>query len=124
MTCGGQCGLSDRNPQHLDGQAPVERFALQPRSLALWPPPLLAFAGRVGLGVEARSQKHPMLAVRGPDPVDTLTQPRPRLKMKPRAKQVKRLIVTCLELQELDSRRSGRLGRLELHTRLFLSYIL
>jgi hypothetical protein len=120
MTCGGQRWLSDSNPQHLDGQAPAERFALQQLSLALWQPPLLALALRVGMGVEARSQKQRMLAVRSLDPVDTLIQPRPLLNLKPRAQPVTLLIVTFLELQEHDSRRSERLGRLEIHTLLFL----
>jgi hypothetical protein len=63
MTCGGQRWLSDRNPQHLNGQAPEERFALQPRSRALWQPRLPALARRVGMGVDARSQKQRRLAV-------------------------------------------------------------
>jgi hypothetical protein len=120
MTCGAQPGLSDRNPQHLEGQALAERVALQQRSRALWQPPLLALARRVGLGVDARSQTQRMLAVLGCDPVDTLIPPRHRLKLKPRAQPVKRLIVTCLALQAHDSRRSERLGRLEMHTLLFL----
>jgi hypothetical protein len=115
MTCGGQRWLSDSNSQHLEGQAPAERFALQPLSLALWQHPLLALALRVGLGVDARSRKQRKLAGLCFDPVDTLIPPRPRLKRKKRATQVKRLIVTFLALQEHDSRRSGRLGRLEMH---------
>src|SRR5919108_3931131 len=66
-----------RQPQHLEGQAPAERFALQPRSRARWQPRLLALARRVGMGVDARSQKQRMLAVRVCDPVNRLIPPRP-----------------------------------------------
>jgi hypothetical protein len=61
-----------------------------------------------------------MLAVLGFDPVDTLIQPRRLLNLNQRAEQVILLIVTFLELQEHDSRRSERLVRLEIYTRLFL----